>query len=180
MQDGLCMLKIRPRKVNAMNPNELNLNNEVSEERKEDMNDPMAAIAALKEQVALLQELIMLQNQVTAKAASALEESVKKNHRPVNVRGGRTYTRLTQRLADWGNIPAQQKALAEILIKHMELDQEYSESEVFSFLREERDNYDVLAQSKQDVTYLFAYYRGVDKKDGKTAGFIRRNFLKVS
>ena len=39
-------------------------------------------------------------------------------------------------------------------------------------------DYPSLFKSTQDVTYLFRYYRGL-KNDGKHAGFIARDFLRM-
>jgi hypothetical protein len=45
-------------------------------------------------------------------------------------------------------------------------------------LMEKSAEYNSLLDSKQDPTYLFRYYRGL-KNNGKHAGFVARNFLRM-
>lgn len=87
------------------------------------------------------------------------------------------YVRLKETMDSYGNIPQQQKDLATILT-FMEIGKEYTEAEVFAVLQDKRASYNSLATAKQDVTYLFRYYRGL-KNDGKYAGFIARNYLRA-
>ena len=90
--------------------------------------------------------------------------------------GTSRYKLLSKSLASWGKVPAQQAAIADILAKHFEPGVEVPESDLFAKLVECRDNYPSLKQSKQSVTYLFRYYRGL-KHEGNHCGFIGRNFL---
>lgn len=125
-----------------------------------------------------------LLNAKIAELTAQLEQLKKGNEVKKNQKEGKAgsskYTRLSVTLANWGKIPQQQADLAKILSNNMALGQEYTEAEVFGFLQEERLKYSSLATSKQDVTYLFRYYRGLSNKDGKHAGFISRNFLRMS
>ena len=78
----------------------------------------------------------------------------------------------------FGKVPQQQQDLAKILSNNMVLDVEYTEGQVFDMLMEHAAEYPSIANSKQDPTYLFRYYRGL-KNDGKHAGFIARDFLRM-
>jgi hypothetical protein len=116
--------------------------------------------------------------QQIAEAMAQLEQLKKpaKNHRP-----GKATNSVWIRLTDFrqtGTVPQQQKDLATILSKRMNIAVEYKEEDVFSFLREDAVNYTSLTSSVQDVTYLLRYYRGL-KNDGKRAGFVARGFIRV-
>ena len=104
-----------------------------------------------------------------------------KNRRPGVPGEKNVYVRLTSKegMDRHGRIPPQQDAIAEILERGMERNKEYSEKEVFDMLIDGAGDYRVLYTSKQDPTYLFKYYRGLNKRDGKHLGFILRGFLKV-
>jgi len=75
-----------------------------------------------------------------------------------------------------GKVPQQQLDLAKILTAGMEVDKEYSEDHVLKIMEAGRDGYKSLRESKQPVTYLFRYYRGL-KADGTHAGFVARDFI---
>ena len=128
-------------------------------------------------------ELAELQSQPTAaapKVETKKEEVVKdntpKNKRRVKADPARKYVRQGV-LKTWGSVPQQQADIAAILQVAMKDDVEYSESDVFDFLEFSRDHFESLRTSKQHVTYLFCYYRGL-KNDGKHSGFVGRGFLK--
>ena len=107
-----------------------------------------------------------------------LREAPPKNQRP-GVAGERNvYVRLGE-LKTYGRVPQQQADIAKILTSEMVLNQQYSEAEVFNFLINGCGEFRSLYTSKQDVTYLFKYYRGLNKKDGKHEGFVKRGFLQV-
>jgi len=102
---------------------------------------------------------------------------------PKNQRAGKAndknhYKLLTRVLEPWGNVPQQQKDIAAILAGSMEVGKEYTETEVFAMLIDGAGEFPSITRSKQDVTYLFRYYRGL-KKDAKYAGFAARNFLRL-
>lgn len=127
----------------------------------------------------------MTKEQLAAKLAELMQKVEKlsspaKNHRPGVAGTKNIYVRTKSResMDRFGKIPPQQDAIADILTRGMELNKEYSEAEVFSMLVDGAGDHRVLYTSKQDVTYLFKYYRGL-KKDAKHAGLIQRNFIKV-
>ena len=103
----------------------------------------------------------------------------KKNHRAVKAQPGRKYILLAKSLAEWGKVPQQQRDLASILASEFAVGVEVEESEVFAKVTARAAEYPSLANGVQHPTYVLAYYRSYDKKDGKHAGFIRRNFLQV-
>jgi hypothetical protein len=88
----------------------------------------------------------------------------------------RVYVRLGEFRMD-GRVPQQQLDLVQILTVGMEIDKEYSEDYVFKILETGRDGYKSLRESKQAVTYLFRYYRGL-KAEGRHAGFVARDFIR--
>lgn len=87
----------------------------------------------------------------------------------------RVYVRLSELRMD-GKVPQQQLDLAEILTIGMEVGKEYPEDQVFKILEAGRDGYKSLRESKQPVTLLFRYYRGL-KAEGTHAGFVARDFI---
>ena len=105
-------------------------------------------------------------------------KAVPKNQRPGKPGDRNLYVRLGE-LSMYGRVPQQQADIAKILTSGMQLGMEYSEAEVFNLLAEGYSDYRSLSTSRQDVTYLFKYYRGLNKKDGKHEGYVRRGFLKV-
>lgn len=121
-------------------------------------------------------------NEVLAKELAELKATLArltaqpKNHVPAKVTD-KSYERLGD-LKTWGKVPQQQLDLANILVRHMELGKKYSEAEVFAFLVTDRDQYVQLRTSRQDVTYLFKYYRGL-KKTATHGGFFARDFIKA-
>ncbi len=90
--------------------------------------------------------------------------------------GNRSYTRIAAVLNTEGKIPQQQADLAKILTKRMPIGEKFTEAQVFAFLNEDKPEFPSLVNSRQDVTYLFRYYRGL-KPSGKHAGFVARKFL---
>lgn len=107
------------------------------------------------------------------------QSAVKKNHKPGVANASRKYVLLTKTLSTWGKVPQQQKDIADLLSKHMVVGQEYSEQEVFDLMIDQSGEYPSITSSKQDATYLFRYYRGL-KNDGKHAGLIARDFLRMA
>jgi hypothetical protein len=101
-----------------------------------------------------------------------------KNHVMGKAKGG-SYIRLTNGLLGGGKIPQQQADLAAILVANMPLGEPVSEERVFGILVENKDKYLSLRQSKQHVTYLFRYYRGL-KAQAPHAGFVARGFLRAA
>lgn len=91
--------------------------------------------------------------------------------------GSKKYV-LLREMPTWGKVPQQQLDLARVLVSNLVIGQEYTEQEVFDVLNKDKASYPSLANSRQDVTYLFRYYRGL-KKDVKHAGFVARGFLKT-
>ena len=134
--------------------------------------DEYAAMARLGRIAARMQELEELQRRLTE-----LKNPAKKNHKPGKPAAGRKYVLLTNKLADWGKVPQQQRDLAAILAGAMKVGQEYSEAEVFDAVIDGAGDYQSIGNAVQDPTYLFRYYRGL-KNDGKHAGFIARNFIR--
>lgn len=135
--------------------------------------DGLRSMEARKQLIELQAKLDAL----TKKGEVRVDE--KKNHRPGKPDPNRKYVLLSKRLSSWGNVPQQQADLAELLAKNFEVGEEVTEAQVFNALVDGAGEYDSICKSKQDPTYLFRYYRGIDKKDGKTAGFIKRGFLRV-
>ncbi len=165
--------------------NETTMKNAADQEIREDLgtnfvNDLMEdmteqEVEQVKQSVdnaALLEKIADLQKQM------AELKTAPKNQRPGVAKDKNRYKLLTKVLESWGNVPQQQKDIAAILAGGMVLGREYSESEVFAMLIDGAGEFPSITRSKQDVTYLFRYYRGL-KKDTKYGGFTARNFLKV-
>ena len=91
----------------------------------------------------------------------------------------RLYLLLSDVLRGGGRIPQQQMDLAAIIVKRFKVGETFSEVELFRTLDAEAVKYPQLVNSTMGATYLFAYYRGLDKRDGKHMGYIRRNFLRI-
>lgn len=130
--------------------------------------------AMLLQQIAALTEKI---NAMTDAKPAKKSDGVPKSHVPSKPQVGRTYVRLMDTLPDWGKVPQQQADLAKIMVKHMVKGEAYSEADVFDMVLEHAAEYPSLASSRQSADYLFRYYRGLNKKDGKHVGFIGRKFL---
>lgn len=103
---------------------------------------------------------------------------VAKNHKPGKPSAGRKYVLLDKVLKNWGKVPQQQADIAKILADNFEVGKEYAEAEVFDVLMDKSSEFVSLANSRQDPTYLFRYYRGLGN-DGKHAGLVARDFLRV-
>jgi hypothetical protein len=97
------------------------------------------------------------------------------NKRRGKVKEGRTYTRKMAKLAGGGCIPQQQLDIANILIQGMEQNRAYSEGYVFDLVEAKAPDYVSLRTSDQHPTYLFRYYRNINR--GKHFGFVQRLFL---
>lgn len=128
----------------------------------------MAQINALKAELAA--------KDITKKAANIV--TVQKNKRVGVASPTRKYVLLSKSLANWGKVPQQQADIATLLLNNMAVGVAYTEADVFNALIDGSGDYPSLTGSVQDVTYLFKYYRGL-KNDGKHAGFIGRDFIKV-
>ena len=127
--------------------------------------------------VALLKEALMVQakQEVTVKLPNA--GGIPKNHQDQAPDPNRKYVLRSKVLnCSYGKVPQQQRDLAAILAAYLTVGIEYSEKEVFDLLNENRGKFSSLAHSRQSVTYLFKYYRGLEK-DGKYFGFVLRGFL---
>lgn len=142
-----------------------------------DMITNEQAIAMIAE---LTKQLEELKNGAAAvrPTEATKEGNVKKNQKPGKANASRKYVLLDKELKSWGKVPQQQADIAKLLGSNMEVGKEYSEAEVFDMLMEKCADYTSLVNSVQDPTYLFRYYRGL-KNDGKHAGFIARNFLRM-
>ena len=103
---------------------------------------------------------------------------VKKNHVPSKPNPNRKYVLLDRKMKDWGRVPQQQRDISQILSNCMEVGKPYSEAEVFGMLADWAPTYESLRTSVQDPTWLFRLYRGL-KNDGKRAGFLARDFVRV-
>lgn len=104
--------------------------------------------------------------------------NVKKNQTPGKAHEGRMYVLLTKRMDARGKVPQQQADIARILSEGMEVNEQYTEAQVFAMVVKRASEFPKLCNSVQDPTYLFRYYRGL-KNDGTHAGFIARNFLRM-
>ena len=149
----------------------------MSEEINNLVNNTAEAIAPAEmttEQVAVLLQELMNQLEELKKGGN----TTKKNQQPSKAHAGRKSVLLSKTLESWGRIPQQQLDIATILAANFEVNKEYSESEVFNAITTDASYYNSLANSRQDPTYLFRYYRGL-ADNGKHAGFIARNFMRV-
>ncbi len=142
--------------------------------------EEMTEEAKVLAEVARLQaELDALKNGGASTTVSSKGGSnVKKNQKPGKANASRKYVLLDKELKSWGKVPQQQADIAKLLGANMSVGKEYTEAEVFNMLMEKSAEYNSLLGSKQDPTYLFRYYRGL-KNDGKHAGLIARNFLRM-
>lgn len=135
----------------------------------------------IEEMQARIVELSKPEAKATEKKESEKKEvtvKVAKNHKPGKPSASRKYVLLDAALKSWGKVPQQQADLAKVLSDNLEVGKEYTEGEVFDVLIEKTANVPSIAGSKQDPTYLFRYYRGLGN-DGKHAGFIARDFIRV-
>ncbi len=107
------------------------------------------------------------------------KEREKKNQRPGVASGTKSYELLLGTLPSKGLVPRQQADIATILVRNMEVGARYTEAEVFKFLVDDCGDFPSITGSRQDVTYLFRYYRGLSNKDGKHAGYVSRGFLRM-
>ncbi len=123
-------------------------------------------------------ELEKLQGPEEVETSKGDDKNVKKNQRPGKPSASRKYVLLAKKLNSWGKVPQQQADIADLLSNGMEIGKEYSEAEVFNMLVDQCGEYTSIYSSKQDPTYLFRYYRGL-KNDGKHAGFVAREFVRV-
>lgn len=133
---------------------------------------------AVYDQIAALKaELAALRGDSEVKEVTKVDSNLKKNQKPGKASSSRKYV-VSGPMKTCGKVPQQQADLAAILVANMEVGKEYTEQEVFNFLIDGSGDYPSLFKSTQDVTYLFRYYHGL-KNDGKHAGFIARDFLRM-
>jgi hypothetical protein len=151
---------------------------ELEEQIKRQEKEMTEEEAILAEVVKLQAELAALKNP-TASTVASKGDKVQKNHKPVKPQDGRTYELLSASLKTWGKVPQQQLDLAKLVVLCFGTKDTVTEAELFAFLTLHAGGYESIRKSVQHVTYLFAYYRGL-RNDGKHAGFIARNFLRVS
>lgn len=122
---------------------------------------------SLEEKIAKLQAQLL-----------ALTTKTPKNHVQGRINESRKYVLHSKTLASWGKVPQQQADIAKILADNFEVGKQIPESEVFAAIQENAGKFPSLANSRQDPTYVFKYYRGLKRED-KHAGFIARGFLTV-
>lgn len=137
---------------------------------KEETMDALEMIAQLKAKIAQLEA-------EPAVRAEVVEAKVAKNHRAVKADPNRSYVRLGE-LKLWGNVPQQQKDLADIIRRNFAVGESFTEAQLFAVLEASAESYEKLRTSRQHVTYLFAYYRGLKNDGAKYAGFVGRGFLR--
>jgi hypothetical protein len=137
------------------------------------------ATAQLAVVMAELQALKQARQETATTEKKETKMTVKKNHQPVKPKADRKYVILSNSLAKWGTVPQQQADLADIITSAYNIADVVSEAELFDTITDCAEQYPSLAASVQHPTYLFAYYRGLDKKDLKHAGFIKREFLRM-
>jgi hypothetical protein len=150
----------------------------VVDEPKEEVKEMTEEEKVLAEVERLQAELDALKkDEVAPSTKSNGGSNVKKNQKPGKADATRKYERLGEFKA-WGKVPQQQADLAAIITESVDLGAEWTEEELFDLVSTGAKDYASLRNSKQDATYLFRYYRGL-KNDGKHAGFIARNFLRM-
>jgi len=148
----------------------------VEEPVEETDSSALAGRAAL---IARQEELIREIAQIRNNRAAGVTTTQPRNKVASKVNAGRKYVLLAESLNSWGKIPQQQRDIAEILTRSFEVGEEIPESVLFDAVTKLSVQYPSLANSVQDPTDLFRYYRGLDKKDGKHAGYIKRDFLRM-
>jgi hypothetical protein len=152
----------------------------VEKETEKEMTEEemvLAEVARLQAELELLKNGGAKKEKSGASTTATKEDAVKKNHKPGKADPNRKYVRVGEFKA-FGKVPEQQKDLAAIMSESMEIGAEWTEEELFSLITDSVKEYASLRNSKQDPTYLFRYYRGL-KNDGKHAGFIARNFIRM-
>ena len=112
------------------------------------------------------------------RAIKAASDQAKKNHKGIKPKPGRMYVRLTDSLNMSGKVPQQQADIAKLIIKNTKLLEPFTEEYLFDFLIDQCGEYASLCKSVQHPTWLFAYYRGLDKKNMLHFGYIKRGFLR--
>ena len=137
----------------------------------------MSDIMTNEQVIAMIAELTKQLEELKG-GSKVTNDGVKKNQKPGKANASRKYVLLDKELKSWGKVPQQQADIARLLGTNMEIGREYTEAEVFDMLLDKSVEYNSLLGSKQDPTYLFRYYRGL-KNDGKHAGLIARNFLRM-
>jgi hypothetical protein len=147
------------------------------EPQKPEPIDIMAKLAALQAMLEELKSEKPTPAAIPTVASTAGVTGIPKNKRAVKPEPGRTYVRLGP-LDTFGRVPKQQADIAAILTESMDIGKPWTEEEVFELVTDGAVEYDSLAKSVQHATYLFTYYRGL-KNDGKHAGLIARNFLRM-
>ena len=109
----------------------------------------------------------------------AVAEKVQKNHRPVKPSATRNYVLLSKSLNSWGKVPAQQAEIAKVIANNFEVGVLIPEAKLFAVVEEAGSTMGSFRASMQSPSYVFTYYRGLGKKDGKHAGYIARDFLRM-
>jgi hypothetical protein len=127
---------------------------------------------------AMVAELQKQLDELKGNKEVAVSDNTKKNHKPGKPSATRKYVLLSKELKSWGRVPQQQADIARILANALEVNKEYTESEVFDAVVAKAAETPSIAGSVQDPTYLFRHYRGL-KNDGKHAGFVARDFMRV-
>jgi hypothetical protein len=151
----------------------------VVDEPKEEEKEMTEEEKVLAEVARLQAELEALKKDSVAPSTKSNGGSnVKKNQKPGKANASRKYVLLDKELKSWGKVPQQQADLAAIMAESMDVGSEWTEEELFDLIVTGAKEYASLRNSKQDPTYLFRYYRGL-KNDGKHAGFVARNFLRM-
>ena len=149
------------------------------------VDEPKEEVKEMTEEENVLAEVARLQAELEAlkkgDAASSAKSNggsnVKKGSKISKGRANVKYVRLGE-FKSWGNVPQQQADLAAIISESVDVGTEWNEEELFDLLVTGAKDYASLRNSKMSATYLFQYYRGL-KNDGKHAGFIARNFLRM-
>jgi hypothetical protein len=137
----------------------------------------MSEITNNEQAIAMIAELTKQLEELKG-GSKVTNDGVKKNQKPGKANASRKYVLLDKELKSWGKVPQQQADLAAIMAESMDVGSEWTEEELFDLVATSAKEYASLRNSKQDPTYLFRYYRGL-KNDGKHAGFVARNFLRM-
>jgi hypothetical protein len=137
----------------------------------------MSEITNNEQAIAMIAELTKQLEELKG-GSKVTNDGVKKNQKPGKANASRKYVLLDKELKSWGKVPQQQADIAAIMSESMDVGSEWTEEELFDLITTSAKEYASLRNSKQDPTYLFRYYRGL-KNDGKHAGLIARNFLRM-
>lgn len=125
-----------------------------------------SVLEALMMQVEVLSAKLKVMESVEVKPVAS---DGKKNHREREGSAARMY----ERVGDFRGKTPQAVAIATVICDLMDVGQKISERELFSELRLRRHEFPALANSTQDPTYLFMYFRGLHD-----VGFVATNFIR--